>query len=231
MSAKGNHTIAMVKGTEKYETLKESLKNVFDEINALNRDKKLTIDGKDYNVELFLGGNYKFILIILGMKSATSHHSCVWCKVHTHCRYDMNFTLDHHNSVPHKRTLDEIIKLASKRKDNFCCENEPLIFDLDHVILDELHLLLRITDVLINNLIEDVLELDKKEDLGKKKSDDTCGVHLGNFIKTVQSSGVSFQVWEKNNADGKGSGSYDFTSLLGNDRKKIIGRITTQTYF
>lgn len=182
MSAKGNHTIAVVKGTEKYETLKESFKNVFDEINALNRDKKLTIDGKDYNVELFLGGDYKFILIILGMKSATSHHSCVWCKVHAHCRYDMNFTLDHYNSFPHTRTLDEIINLAGKRKDNFCCENEPLIFiDLDHVILDELHLLLRITDVLINNLIEDVLELDKKEDSGKKKSDDTRGVHSKQF--------------------------------------------------
>ena len=119
MSARGNHTIAVVKGAEKYETLKESFKNIFDEINALNRTKKLTIDGRDYNVELFLGGDYKFILIMLGMKSATSHHSCVWCKVHAHCRYDMNFTLDHYNSDPHKRTLDEIIELAGKRKDNF----------------------------------------------------------------------------------------------------------------
>jgi hypothetical protein len=135
----------------------------------------------------------------------------------------MNFTLDHYNSNPHKRTLDEIIKLAGKRKDNFCCENEPLLFiDLDHVILDELHLLLRITDVLINNLIEDVLEWDKKEDLGKKISDDSRSVHLRNFIKTVWSCGVSFHVWEKNNADGKGSGSYDFTSLLWNDRKKLL---------
>jgi hypothetical protein len=109
MSARGNHTIADVKGAEKYETLKGPFKNVFDEINALNRTKKLTIDGRDYNVELFLGGDYKFILIMLGMKSATSHHSCVWCKVHAHCRYDMNFTLDHYNSDPHKRALDEII--------------------------------------------------------------------------------------------------------------------------
>ncbi len=88
--------------------------------------------------------------------------------------------------------------------------------------MDELHLLLRITDVLINNLIEDVLEWDKKEDLGKKKSDDSRSVHLRNFINTVRSCGVSFHVWEKTNADGKGSGSYDFTSLLGNDRKKLL---------
>ena len=34
--------------------------------------------------------------------------------------------------------------------------------------------------------------------------------------------GVSFNIWEKVNADGRGSGSYDFTSLLGNDRKKLL---------
>ena len=221
MSARGNHTIAVVKGEEKYETLKESFRHVFDEINALNRSKKLKIDDKDYNVELFLGGGYKFILILLGMKSATSNYSCAWCKVHSHCRYDMNCPLNHYNSDPLKRTLEEIIRLAAKKKDNYCCENHPLLsIDFDHIVLDELHLLLRITDVLINNLIDDVLEWEKKDDLSKQKSDLTRGAHLQNFIKTVSSCGVSFNVWENKNSDGKGSGTYEFTSLLGNDRKK-----------
>ena len=223
MSARGNHTIAVVKGEEKYGTLKESFQNVFDEINALNRSKKLTIDDRDYNVELFLGGDYKFILILLGMKSATSSHSCVWCKVHSHGRYDMSFPLHHYNSDPHRRTLEEIIKLAGLKKDNYCCVNDPLLsIDLDHIILDELHLLLRVTDVLINNLIDDFLEMDKKEDLSKKKSDPTRGAHLQQFIKTVSSCGVSVNVWQQKNADGKGSGTYEFTSLLGNDRKKLL---------
>lgn len=233
MSGRGNHTIAIVKGAEKYEALKESFKDVFDDINALNRSKKLTVDGKDYNVELFLGGDYKFILIMLGLKSATSNHSCAWCTVHAHCRHDMNFTLEHYNSPPLKRTLDDMIKLVGKRKDNFCCANEPLLMiGLDHVILDELHLLLRITDVLINNLVEDVLEWDKTVDVNKKKSDATRGAHLQNLIQTVRSCGVSFNIWEKNNADGKGSGSYEFTSLLGNDRKKLLkelpGKLTPE---
>jgi hypothetical protein len=66
MSARGNHTIAVVKGAEKYETLKESFKNIFDEINALNRTKKLTIDGRDYNVELFLGGGLQVYINHVG---------------------------------------------------------------------------------------------------------------------------------------------------------------------
>jgi hypothetical protein len=66
MSARGNHTIAVVKGAEKYETLKESFKNIFDEINALNRTKKLTIDARDYNVELFLGGGLQVYINHVG---------------------------------------------------------------------------------------------------------------------------------------------------------------------
>ena len=42
------------------------------------------------------------------------------------------------------------------------------------------------------------------------------------FINTVRSCGISFDVWEKQNADGKGSGMYDYISLLGNDKKKLM---------
>lgn len=42
------------------------------------------------------------------------------------------------------------------------------------------------------------------------------------MIDTIQSCGVSFQVREKKNADGKKSGKYDWTSLMGNDKKKLM---------
>lgn len=43
-------------------------------------------------------------------------------------------------------------ELAQKKsaKEKYCCEHKPLVkIELDHVILDKLHLLLRILDVLI----------------------------------------------------------------------------------
>ena len=84
--------------------------------------------------------------------------------------------------------MEEIIKLTALKKDNYCCVNDPLLsIDLDHIILDELNFLLRVTDVLINNLIDDVLEMDKKKVLSKKKLDPTRGAHLQQFIKTVSS--------------------------------------------
>jgi hypothetical protein len=33
---------------------------------------------------------------------------------------------------------------------------------------------------------------------------------------------VTFSIWEKNNADGKGSGLYDWTSLMGDEKKKLL---------
>ena len=92
----------------------------------------------------------------------------------------------------------------------------PLLHILDHVILDELHLLLRILDVLIENLVHDALEWDHKENWDKRKGQQK-NEHLKNLESTIRSCGVSFDIWEKTNADGKGSGQYDFTSLLGSD--------------
>lgn len=44
----------------------------------------------------------------------------------------------------------------------------------------------------------------------------------------INSLGITFLVWEKNNADGKGSGTYDWTSLIGSDKKKLLHLLPTQ---
>ena len=40
-------------------------------------------------------------------------------------------------------------------------------------------------------------------------------------MEAINNCGVSFSIWEKRNADGKGSGAWDWTSLMGDDRKKL----------
>ena len=132
----------------------------------------------------------------------------------------MNKPDNYYNDEPLRRTLEELYEFASKSKgENYCCAHQPLLNNpLDHIILDELHLMLRITDVLIGNLVEDVMQWDDKESFltGKKK------VHLDKLIQVINSCGVSFAVWEKRNADGKGSGTWDWTSLMGDDRKTLL---------
>ena len=102
MSAKGNRTIAVVNGTEDFDTLKNSFGSIFTEINTLIAQGYLEIDGKHVETEIFLGGDYKFILMILGLKSATSNYACSWCKIHKSERWNMNFDVDYYNSMPIK---------------------------------------------------------------------------------------------------------------------------------
>ena len=44
----------------------------------------------------------------------------------------------------------------------------------------------------------------------------------------MRSCGVSFDIWEKTNVDGKGSGTYDFTSLVGNDKKQLLRELPSK---
>ena len=90
--------------------------------------------------------------------------------------------------------------------------------------MDELHLMLRITDVLIGNIIEDAMSWDEKESFisGKRKID------LDNLIKAINSCGVSLLEWEKRNADNKGSGTWDRTSLIGDDQKTLLKRLLSK---
>ena len=49
MAAKGNHTIAVVKGKEDYNTLGKSFADVFKDINSLISKKKIEVGGKSLN--------------------------------------------------------------------------------------------------------------------------------------------------------------------------------------
>jgi hypothetical protein len=189
MAAKGNHTIAVVNGKEDYSTLKRCFKNVFRDINELVSQKEIVVDGKNVHLELFLEGDYKFLLTILGLSGATSNYARAWCKIHKDNRWNMSYNVHHYCSSELKRTLEEIHKLAkqSKAKQNYCCINPPLLnIELDHVVLDELHLLLRIMDVLLNNLVKDALSWDERDNWGKKKCEQK-DTHLQHLVSTIKS--------------------------------------------
>jgi len=42
------------------------------------------------------------------------------------------------------------------------------------------------------------------------------------LLKTINARGLTFAIWKKTNADDKGSETYDWTSLVGVDKKKMI---------
>ena len=84
MSSKNNRTVAIINSPEDCQTLKDSVPNILREVNELINKGFIVIDDKEIQLEFFLGGDLKFLLIIMGLNSASSNYACLWCKVHKH---------------------------------------------------------------------------------------------------------------------------------------------------
>ena len=182
-------------------------------MNKLIDKQSISIDGKE--IRLKLGGDMTFLLMIMGMNSATADYACLWCTIFKEDRWDTSKPSDNYIKVPLKRDLQEIKRLCQCSKDNYGCINEPLLnIPLSNVIADELHLLLRITDKLLQNIIDEVLERDAIEDFNKPRGR-LKEVYLAKLVKNINGLGISFSVWNKYNADGLESNIKEFTTLLG----------------
>jgi len=62
--------------------------------------------------------------------------------------------------------------------------------------------MLSVSDRMTENIIKEVMERDSKYDFDLKKGRRIC---LKLVIKKINSLGITFNVWEKKNEDGKGS--------------------------
>ena len=146
----------------------------------------------------------KFLLTALGLNAANSKYSCLYCKIDKQNRGDMSKEENFYNSSKLKRSLGEMKTLSKKNANHYGSIHEPLLnIDIDHIVIDELHLLMRVVDVLLRNLIEDSVRLDQKNNLGKKIS----GIKNKNreeLVELIQKCGVHFQIWEGRQKDGLG---------------------------
>ena len=70
-------------------------------------------------------------------------------------------------------------------------------------------------------MVNKALEWDTKDNLQRSPKGRT-NTHLTNLVKCINECGISFNVWEKKNADGKGNNIYDFISLMGSDKKPLL---------
>lgn len=63
---------------------------------------------------------------------------------------------------------------------------------------------------------------DEEAHKNKVSNPKAIGQHLQEAVQTINKCGITFHVWEKKNADGKGSGTHDWTSLMGNEKKLLL---------
>ena len=152
---------------ENYENLAATLEDICNEGKQL---KSITIDDKSYEIETYLGGDLKFLAMVCGIDAANCEHSSVWCKCPRLQRWDMSQEWSISDTTKGARTVEEIARFASMKQQKFNCSQKPLFsfIPIHRVIIDTLHLFLRISDVLINLLICDLRTADGINRYGDK---------------------------------------------------------------
>jgi hypothetical protein len=89
----------------------------------------------------------------------------------------------------------------------------------EHIIIDELHLRLRICDKLLRNLISDTKTLDDKNAVHGENSD-----FLGQLTEKIRECGVSFYICTKKGIQGE----LDWSSLAGSDYIKLLENLPSK---
>ena len=186
-SSSGNHGLAILKVRESdYTELYDAMQDIVIEASNL---KTVTINDNLYKIEYFLGGDMKFLSIVCGIESATATYPCIWCKCPKGKRHDMELNWSITDTKQGARTVEEIScmsKLSKSSKKRFNCSHNPLFpfIQIDHVVIDTLHLFLRISDVLIDLLIRDFrLDDERNTDLYVKFLNEECKIHFAFYTE------------------------------------------------
>ena len=163
-AASGNHTLCILREPEQYDKLALGLQDIHKEV-ALISKKGITVGGEVYNICFYLGGDWKFLASICGLDAANSTFACIWCLCPKQDRYSLEKQWSIRDVEKGARTVESIIassKLPKRSTQKHNCSHEPLFptIPIHHVIIDNLHLFLRVMDTLINLLI---LELRRQD--------------------------------------------------------------------
>ena len=229
-SSSGNHALAIVNVQEKYHELSEALSDIRSEVESL---KTITVNEDEYQIEYFLGADWKFLAMCTGIEAANAKYSCVWCKCPSHRRHDLSTSWSCCDPMKGAWIIEEIQHLAAlpaKRGVNkYGCVRQPLFptIPVDHVIPDILHLFLRISDVLINLLILELRRLDgidksKMQTLDRRKATNVATYEWFLNIKCK----ISFHWFV-----GKETNTLQWRDLTGPEKIKVFEEINIPELF
>ena len=100
-----------------------------------------------------------------------------------------------------------------------CIHPSLLNIELDSIVVDELHLMLRVGDLLLRKLIfyADSRDHGSRENQGEEAN------NLQQLEQAIRSCGVSFQIWQKRERTGKPiSRSYYWTALTSRHKLQVL---------
>ena len=105
----GNHSLAILQGTEDYNSFSISLSDIVKEASEL---QSIKINGMEHNIEYFLGGDLKFLAIVCGVEAANAKCACIWCKCASSDRWDMSMDWSALDKSKGARTVDKIERMS-----------------------------------------------------------------------------------------------------------------------
>ena len=123
------------------------------------------------------------------------------------------------------RTLDKMRKCRMAKGINKVkgCVKPPLFeIEPENCVIDELHLFLRISDVLFENLFAELqrLSLRAKTHRTGEPSD-----HVERAVSAIRRSGVSFNVWLSKEGTRQSRSGLEMTSLNRNEKLKVMNSL------
>ncbi|CAB4442450.1 unnamed protein product [Rhizophagus irregularis] len=138
------YCICLYVGKERYETLAK-VGHLFEyQLQDLQENGIYDDNGVHWPVEFFFSGDWKFMYNIMGLNAPNAKYFCLYCNCEANERWNMDL----------QWPIDENTK----------CKKKPVLFPAikqENYIPDELHLLLQISDVLMECFFNDLLK--KKE--------------------------------------------------------------------
>ena len=173
----------------------------------------ITVRDQTVTIVYYVGGDWKFLEMVTGIGAATytSRYACIWCKCPQLERFDTLQKWSIMDTDYGARTLEENIALAQSRaKEKFNVINNPIFPTIPQtcVVVDNLHMLLRVCDVLIDLLLMELRHLDCIDKVVKLKSLDSLK-YIKLYEQTLQMIGIGdFSFWI-----GKESKKLKFRSL------------------
>jgi len=126
----------------------------------------------------------------------------------------------------------KIRKLEEFKADGkFCNDKLPLVnIPLNHIIPDELHLLLRVTDVLTEALITTAIAFDRQKHHDEAESRHRGrlrtykileGDMLTSLVKAINECQVNFKIWQEREKE-KDKEKLRWTSMMGPAKRKLL---------
>ncbi len=218
-SAEGHYSIGTFKITsENHENVQTSLKEVIKEIETIDF---IEIDGQSHPILKFLSGDLKFLALFMGIMSANSKYPCIWCKG-SKCDFKdirKEFSITHKQKMA--RTLEEAEALSKYQRFGYKALPMSKCFPFHFVIIDILHLFLRISDTLVGLLKQDFELVDGfVNDINETR----LLKRFCDFLKNECNVSKPYFISKKNNM-------FELTDLIGPQKELLFSQINITELF